>query len=79
MKQKRGCLHKFILQRRERLSIAERKALAWELAIEIILEFDVILLKCDYHMGDMLREKFKYKNEAGVIKTHLVSSFGLNG
>lgn len=57
-KRKRGCLHKFILQRRERFSIAERKALAWELATEIILEFDVILLKCDYHMGDMLREKF---------------------
>lgn len=57
-KKKRGCLHKFILQRRERFSIAERKALAWELATEIILEFDVILLKCDYHMGDMLREKF---------------------
>lgn len=57
-KKKRGCLHKFILQRRERFSIAERKALAWELATEIILELDVILLQCDYHMGDMLREKF---------------------
>lgn len=43
-----------------RQAAAERKkAPARELAFEIIWESDAILFKCNYHKGDMLREKFK--------------------
>ena len=73
-------LEKFILQRQKRFSAVKRKeTLTWELAFEIILGIDVILFKCNYNMGDMLREKLKYKNDAEVIKRRLISSSGVNG
>lgn len=40
---------KFVLQR-------YNETRAWALAFEIILEIDVILLKCNYRTGDMLIE-----------------------
>lgn len=42
------------------------------------METVVILLKCNYHTGEMIIEKFKYKNEAEVNKRRFISSSGVN-
>lgn len=68
-------LQMFTLYRQNRfLYCKEMETLPRELASEII---HIILFNSNHHMGDMLREKLKYKDEAEVIKKHLVSSAGV--